>query len=182
MFLMVTASQLNDTAISFSPVYPSSSPSFTCGEKNTSSPPPPLLATLFIRLLALIPVKGKFCNAWLLNLISLFLIPHSVIKLMVCVPSASLFTCAYPSFIESSRSLNPGREGCFFGCTVQPPSPTAVSYCKRNCFAPRVWERKKKDRIKQVTVIAFFISIGKKKGGTRENSRVTERCHLCVLL
>lgn len=51
----------------------------------------PLLATLLIRLLALIPVKGKFCTGWLLNLISLFLIPHSVIKLMVCVPSASLF-------------------------------------------------------------------------------------------
>ena len=168
MFLMVTASQLNDTAISFSPVYPSSSPSFTCGEKNTSSPPPPLLATLFIRLLALIPVKGKFCNAWLLNLISLFLIPHSVIKLMVCVPSASLFTCAYPSFIESSRSLNPGREGCFFGCTVQPPSPTAVSYCKRNCFAPRVWERKKRQDKTSHCDCIFHFHWEEKRGDKRE--------------
>lgn len=129
MFLMVTASQLNDTAILFSPVYPSYSSSYLRREKH-QAPPPPLLATLFIRLLALIPVKGKFCNAWLLKLICLFLIPHSVIKLMVCVPSASLVTCAYPSFIESSRSLNAGGRRCFFGCTVQPPSSAALSYCR----------------------------------------------------
>lgn len=167
MFLMVTASQLNDTAILFSPVYPSSSPSFTWGEKNIKlPPPPPLLATLFIRLLALIPVKGKFCNAWLLNLISLFLIPHSVIKLMVCVPSASLFTCAYPSFIESSRSLNPGSSRCFFGCTVQPPSPTAVSYCRRSRFATRAW-KESRDKTR-VTVIAFCHFQRQERGGTRE--------------
>lgn len=98
----------------FSPVYPSSSP-LTWGEKNIKLPSLPLPATLFIRLLALIPVKGKFCTAWLLNLISLFLIPHSVIKLMVCVLSASLFTCAYPSFIESSWSLNPGSSSRLLG-------------------------------------------------------------------
>lgn len=131
----------------FSPVYPSSSSSFTWGKKTHQTPIPPLLATLFIRLLALIPVKGKFCNAWFLNLISLFLIPHSVIKLMVCVPSASLFTCAYPSFIGSSRSLNPGSNRRFFGCTAQPLSPTTVNHCKQNCLDPRVW--KKKDRTKQ---------------------------------
>lgn len=65
---------------------------------------------LFIGLLALILVKGEFCNVWLLNLISLFLIPHSVIKLMACVLSARLFTWACSSFIESSRSLNRGRD------------------------------------------------------------------------
>lgn len=166
MFLMVTASRLNDTSILFSPVYPSSSPSFTWGEKKTSSPPLPLFATLFIRLLALIRVKGKFCNAWLLNLISLFLIPHSVIKLMVCVPTASLFTCAYPSFIEFSRSLNTGSSRCFFGYTVQPLPLLAT--VEEN---PRVL--KTKDRIRQVTVIAFFIS--KEKGGTIEEKRVTVR-------
>lgn len=101
MFLMVTASQLNDTAILFSPVYPSFfSSSLTLGKKNNT----PLLATLFIRLLALILVKGEFCNAWSLNLISLFLIPHSVIKLMVCVPSASLLHVPAPLLLNPPGS------------------------------------------------------------------------------
>lgn len=94
-------------------------------KKHIKPPPPPPPATLFIGLLALILVKGTFCNVWLLNLISLFLISHSAIKLMVCVPSASLFACASSSFIESSRSLNPGTcSRCFSGCTFHSPSPT----------------------------------------------------------
>lgn len=90
-------------------------------------PPPPLFAMLFIGLLALILVKGEFCNVWLLNLISLYLIPHSVIKLMACVLSASLFTCACSSFIESSRSLNHGRSRASCGCSVQPLFPPSTS-------------------------------------------------------
>lgn len=100
-------------------------------KKNLSSPPLPLCATLFIRLLALIPVKGKFCNAWLLNLISLILNPHSVIKVMVCVPSASLFTCAYPSFIESSRPLKPAADASL---AVPFTFPLLLATVYQNCI------------------------------------------------
>lgn len=130
MFLMVTAGRLNDTSILFLPVYPFPFSSFTWGRgKKTfhQVPPPPLFAMLFIGLRALILVKGEFCNVWLLNLISLPLIPHSVIRLMACVLSASPFTCACSSFIESSRSLNRGRSRASFGSSVQPlfPPPTS---------------------------------------------------------
>lgn len=101
MFLMVTASQLNDTAILFPLLFTLLLLLPLPEGKKTSGPPLPLLATLFIRLLALIPVKGKSCNAWLLNLISLFLIPHSVIKLMVCVPFASLLHVPAPLLLNS---------------------------------------------------------------------------------
>lgn len=103
-------------------------PSPEAGKKNFHQvPPPPLFTMLFIGLRALILVKGEFCNVWLLNLISLFLIPHSVIRLMACVLSASLFTCACSSFIESSRSLNRGRSRASFGSNVQPLFPPPSS-------------------------------------------------------
>lgn len=163
----------------FSPVYPSSSSSFTWGKKTHQTPIPPLLATLFIRLLALIPVKGKFCNAWFLNLISLFLIPHSVIKLMVCVPSASLFTCAYPSFIGSSRSLNPGSNRRFFGCTAQPLSPTTVNHCKQNCLDPRVWKKKTGQNKSDDCIFLKFSNTRKR----RDREKSGRGCKVqCVLL
>lgn len=143
MFPMVTAGQLNDTSILFLPVYPFPLPSPEV-EKNPSvrSTPPPLLAMLFIGLLALILVKGEFCNVWLLNLISLFLIPHSVIKLTACVLSASLFTCACSSFIESSRSLNRGRsQGCF-GCNAQPLFPPPLAKKRKKSMRRRKDGRK----------------------------------------
>lgn len=116
---------------------------------------------LFIGLLASILVKGKFCNVWLWNLISLFLIPHSVIKLMVCVPSASLFACAYSAFIESSRSLNIGSSRCLFGCTVRLPSPAATAASQKKWFLQR------KDMIKQDAVL-FIPKGGNKMGPVEE--------------
>lgn len=159
------ASQVNDTAILFSPVYPSPSPSSPEAKQKHQAPPPPLSSPRYLLDYSpWIPVKGKFCNAWLLNLISLFLIPHSVIKLMVCVPSASPFTCAYPSFIESSRSLSPGSSRCFSGCTVQPLSPFAAC---RNCVCSNIVERRKKWKTEwnKSLWLPFFISNGKRKEG-----------------
>lgn len=104
--------------------------------QKTPCPPSHSLSMQFVRLLALICVKGTFRNAWLLNLVSPFLVPHSVIKLMVCVPFLpALLHVPTPFFIEYSRSLKPGSSRCFFGSTIQPLSPTPVSYCGRNHFA-----------------------------------------------
>lgn len=104
------------------------------------TPPPTLLAMLFNGLFVLILVKGKFCNVWILNLISLFFIPLSVIKLMACVLSASLFTCACSSFIESSRSLNGGRSRGCLGCNVQPSFPPPLAEKRKKCMEKQRWE------------------------------------------
>jgi len=79
-------------------------------------------------------------------------------------PLPAFFTSAYPSFIESSWSLNPGRSTFFFGYSLLPLSPLLLAVDKTASFQ----EFEKEHRIKQDNVTAFVFYNGKKKAQDRK--------------